>query len=90
MINYICRYCEEKVSPRAHTCPHCGEPKPAIEKTNPFSKFLRITGITLMVLSIFYWGFDIMIINGHPMFYALAAMLGVMMILKSKARPLPE
>lgn len=84
MINYICRYCEEKVSPRANTCPHCGEPEPAIVKTGFFAKTLRIIGIVLLVISAFYWGFDIMIINSHPVYYALAVVFGGMMIIKSR------
>lgn len=86
MVHYYCRYCEEKVSPRAVTCPHCGEPEPAVAETSPFSKIMRITGIILLTLSIFYWGFDIKIINSHPIFYVLAGFLGGSLLLKSKTK----
>ncbi|MGK0390114.1 MAG: hypothetical protein ACI94Y_002865 [Maribacter sp.] len=86
MIHYNCRYCEEKVSPRAITCPHCGEPEPAVTKTSSFSKMLRITGVVLITLSIFYWGFDIKIINSHPIFYVVAGLMGGSLLLKSRAK----
>lgn len=86
MIHYICRYCKENVSPRASTCPHCGEPEPATTKTSFLSKFLQIIGLSLIVLSIFYWGFDIKIINSHPLFYAVAVIMGLGLLMKNKSQ----
>lgn len=86
MIHYICRYCKVNVSPRANTCPHCGEPQPATKEASSSPKFLRIIGLSLLVLSIFYWGFDIKIINSHPLFYAVAMVMGAGLLLRRKSQ----
>lgn len=90
MIHYICRYCKVNVSPRATTCPHCGEPNPAAAETNSHSWIPRIVGLILLGLSIFYWGFDINIINSHPVYYAVAVIMGLGLLLRSKPQEEPH
>ena len=86
MIHHICRYCKVNVSPRANTCPHCGEPDPATSEANFSSKIPKVIGLALLILSIFYWGFDINIINGHPVYYALAVIMGAGLLFRSKSQ----
>ncbi len=81
MTLYHCKYCKENVSPRANTCPHCGEPEPAAKEEPLVNRSIRLIGVVLFLMSGCYLGLGINIIAIHPLLYLLVGMVGLTMML---------
>ncbi len=78
-----CKYCKETVSPKADHCPHCGEPHPAEKGHEWIVQLLRTFGFTSIMISLFFWGCNINILNIQPFFYFVLTALGLSFLLKS-------
>ena len=75
-----CRYCKTEVSPRARSCPSCGEPNPARGgRVEGIHLLIRLFFILLVFGLLIMYIFDGIVVQLKPSIYLFSLLAGAYM-----------
>lgn len=80
MKHFNCKYCETTVSPRARTCPSCGEPSPANHSVGCLENLIRFLVICLIGVSFVLSLFSELAPNFTPVIYLLTMLSSIYLL----------